>query len=264
MRDLDKNFQPAVYSEALLDALRQARHIVVFSGAGISAESGIPTFRDKMTGLWANFSAEMLATRMSFRRDPALVWGWYEWRRRLIMDVQPNPAHFAVAKLAMRAPKVTVITQNVDDLHERAGSEDVIHLHGSLFTARCFACERPYPLSFQDDLPVTNPLQCQEPPRCGRCNGRIRPGVVWFGENLPRQDFGRALKAVRACDVLISVGTYAKIFPAAALPFEAVKRKATVIQVNLEETDLDRVASFNIHGPAGVVLHDLVQRGWPG
>lgn len=263
MRNYDENLPPDTYSEPLIEALRQAKHIVVFSGAGISAESGIPTFRDKMTGLWANFSAEMLATRMSFRRDPALVWGWYEWRRRLIMEVQPNPAHLAVAKLAKRVPQITVITQNVDDLHERAGSEDVIHLHGSLLTARCFACERPYPLSSCNDLPVTDQAQCQEPPRCGRCNGRVRPGVVWFGENLPQQDFGRALKTVRACDVLISVGTSSKIFPAAALPFEAVKRKATVIQVNLEETELDRVADFNIHGPAGVVLRDLVQSVWP-
>ncbi len=127
---------------SLISALRSARHVVVFTGAGVSAESGIPTFRDALTGLWERFDPGELATPEAFRRDPALVWGWYEWRRMRVLQSQPNPAHLAIADLARHVPQLTLITQNVDDLHERAGSEDVIHLHGSLHRPRCFACAR--------------------------------------------------------------------------------------------------------------------------
>jgi len=250
------------YPEFLLFALQQARHIVVFTGSGVSAESGIPTFRDTLTGLWENFDVEMLATRNAFRRDPAQVWGWYEWRRRLVMCAQPNLAHLAIARMAEYVPQVTVITQNVDDLHERAGSTDVIHLHGSFFTARCFACERPYVCPENDDAPESDSGRPLEPPRCAHCNGRIRPGVVWFGERLSKSDYSRASKAVCTCDVLISIGTSGEIFPAAAFPFEAAKRKATVIQVNPSITSLDSVARFNLHGPAGVILDELVRVAW--
>ena len=250
------------YPESLLLALQRARYIVVFTGAGASAESGIPTFRDALTGLWKNFDIEMLATRKAFRRDPAEVWGWYEWRRKLVMRTQPNPAHLAIARMSELACHLTVITQNVDDLHERAGSKDVIHLHGSFFTPRCFACERPFSLQ-HDESNESDTGRRLEPPRCCHCNGRIRPGVVWFGERLSKNDYDRASKAVRACDVLICVGTSAEVFPAASFPFEAAKRKATVIQINPLATNLDSVARFNLRGPAGVVMEELVQAAWP-
>ena len=250
------------FPEELISTLRHARHLVVFTGSGVSAESGIPTFRDAMTGLWENFDVEMLATRQAFRRDPAQVWGWYEWRRKLVMQAQPNSAHLAIAKLAELVPQLTVITQNVDDLHERAGSTGVIHLHGSFFTARCFACDRPFTLP-PDESDEPDCGRQLEPPRCGHCNGRIRPGVVWFGERLSKTDFAKARKAVRKCDVLISVGTSSEVFPAAGLPFEAAKNRAVVIQVNPSTTKLDKVARFNLRGAAGDVMARIVRAAWP-
>lgn len=173
------------FSQDLLVALRNARHVVVFTGAGVSAESGIPTFRDALTGLWTQFDASELASPEGFRADPALVWGWYEWRRMTVMHAEPNPAHYAIAKLAGLVPQLTVITQNVDDLHERAGSADPVRLHGSLRRPRCFACNRPH--EFSPGIPEEpEGGRRLEPPRCGHCGGRIRPGVVWFGEELPR------------------------------------------------------------------------------
>lgn len=183
--------------------LARARHLVVFSGAGVSAQSGIPTFRDALTGLWEHFDPARLATVQAFREDPALVWGWYEWRRQKVLEAQPNAAHLAIAELARRLPRLTLITQNVDDLHERAGSLEVLHLHGSLHAPKCFACHRP----FTGPLPLPSlPEQGArlEPPRCTGCNGKIRPGVVWFGEALPERILKRAFQAARECDLLLS------------------------------------------------------------
>ncbi len=259
---MTENTSSDAFPPTLLTALREAKNIVIFTGAGVSAESGIPTFRDALTGLWENFDAEMLATPRSFRSDPAQVWGWYEWRRKLVMRAQPNPAHLAIARLVHCAPNVTVITQNVDDLHERAGSIDVIHLHGSFFTPRCFACARPH------TFPPGEPEESEagrrlEPPRCGHCNGRIRPGVVWFGETLAGDNYKQAKQAVRDCDLLISIGTSAEVFPAAVLPFEAAERGATVIQVNPAVTPLNKIAKYNLIGSAGILMDRLVKSAWP-
>ena len=248
-------------SDHLISKLHSAKHVVVFTGAGVSAESGIPTFRDALTGLWSNFDAEMLATPQAFERDPSLIWGWYEWRRKLIMRAQPNPAHEAIARLAKLVPRLTLITQNIDDLHERAGSTDIIHLHGSFFSPRCFYCAHPhvFPLG-EPDIPDGG--QRLEPPHCEKCNRYIRPGVVWFGEPLADDCYARAKQAVRECDLLFSVGTSAVIYPAAVLPFEAAERGATVIQINPATTELDPVATFNLQGPAGVVMGELVTAAW--
>jgi len=159
--------------EFQVDQLRSARHVVVFSGAGISAESGIPTFRDALTGLWENFDPAALATAQAFRNDPTLVWGWYEWRRAKVLAAQPNAAHLAIAELARRVPMLTVVTQNVDDLLERAGCCDVLHLHGSLSSPRCFAYARPYTFS-ADPLDEPPGGRRIEPPRCLHCNGKVR------------------------------------------------------------------------------------------
>ena len=249
-------------SSALTAILRQAGHVVVFTGAGVSAESGIPTFRDALTGLWENFDPEKLATPAAFLRDPSLVWGWYEWRRKMVMQAQPNPAHRAIARLAALVPRLTVITQNVDDLHERAGSADVIHLHGSFFAPRCFACCRSH------EFPAGQPDEPEggrrlDPPRCAYCGDLVRPGVVWFGESLPEHSFRQAAAAASTCDVLFSIGTSAVVYPAAALPFEAAGAGAAVIQVNPTATDLDRVAQHNLHGPAGIVMERLIRQVWP-
>ena len=228
----------------------------------MSAESGIPTFRDALTGLWETFDAEMLATPEAFLRDPPLVWGWYEWRRKLVMRARPNPAHLAIARLAALVPRLTVVTQNVDDLHERAGSSGVIHLHGSFFSPRCFTCSSPHLLTpGEPDQPDGG--RRLEPPRCTHCGGRIRPGVVWFGEALPEDAYRQAAQAVRDCDVMFSIGTSSVVYPAAALPYAAAERGAKVIQINPAPTDLDDVALFNLRGSAGMVMDLLVRAAWP-
>ena len=192
--------------DPLSSVLRKSRHTVVFTGAGVSAESGIPTFRDALTGLWTQYEATQLASPQGFENNPARVWGWYEWRRMKVLRAQPNPAHVAIADMASLTPRLTLITQNVDDLHERAGSSGVIQLHGSIHQPRCFACSRPYafPPGIPDEPEGGHHL---EPPRCDHCQGRIRPGVVWFGEQLPEHAWNSARQAVQDCDVLISVGT---------------------------------------------------------
>lgn len=245
------------FSKDLLAALGNARHVVVFTGAGVSAESGIPTFRDALTGLWTQFDASELASPEGFRADPALVWGWYEWRRMTVMHAEPNPAHYAIAKLAGLVPQLTVITQNVDDLHERAGSADPVRLHGSLHRPRCFACNRPH--EFSPGIPEEpEGGRRLEPPRCNHCGGRIRPGVVWFGEELPADAWNQAQQAVQDCDVLFSVGTSSLVWPAAQLPQAAAAHGATVVQVNPGETSLDYTASHNLRGKAGEMLPALL------
>lgn len=243
---------------ALAEALSSARHVVAFTGAGVSAESGIPTFRDALTGLWSRFNPEQLATEEAFARDPALVWGWYEWRRSLVSKAEPNAAHRAIAAMAKRLPRLTVITQNVDDLHERAGSRP-IRLHGSLFAPRCFDCGTPGEFVTARE-PQTE--RC-EPPRCLACGGRFRPGVVWFGEALPQDALEAAFSAARSCDMLISIGTSSVVYPAADIPQLAARAGAQVVQVNPDRTPLDEAAAFNLRGPAASVLPELVNAAWP-
>jgi len=242
----------------LTDRLRDARHLLFFTGAGVSAESGIPTFRDAMTGLWSRFEATDLATPEAYARDPALVWGWYEWRRMKVLRAQPNPAHAAIAGFARHA-EVSVVTQNVDDLHERAGSAVCAHLHGSLHKPRCFECGRraSYPPGVPD-LPEGG--ERIAPPACERCGGPLRPGVVWFGESLPEADWAAAMAALESADVVFSVGTSSLVWPAAEIPVWAARRGACVVQVNPQPTALDPIASHTLRGPAGAVLPALLQR----
>ncbi|GAA5234192.1 NAD-dependent deacylase [Verticiella sediminum] len=241
----------------LLDVLAGARRLCVFSGAGVSAESGIATFRQPDTGLWSRFDPLMLATLEAFQRDPALVWGWYEWRRAAVLRAQPNPAHHAIAGLAARLPQVCVVTQNVDDLHERAGARDVVHLHGSLEAARCSRCAAPY--AHPAGIPaVTQGGERMPPPACAACGGPVRPGVVWFGESLPMQAWARAEALAREADVFLCVGTSGLVYPAASLPQQAARAGAAVIQVNPDATPLDGCARWNLRGPAGAVMPALL------
>lgn len=239
--------------QELAEALRSARHIVVLTGAGISAESGIPTFRDGPSGLWARYSPADLASPEGFARDPLLVWEWYSWRRGLVAAAQPNPAHRALARLQAHAPECLVITQNVDDLHERAGSRDALHLHGSIFENRCSAEGR---LVAEEEL-----LHDSVPPRCP-CGAYVRPGVVWFGEALPQDVLEDAMRAVAHCDLCLVVGTSANVQPAAGL-VELTPPSAIRVVINLEETWHASDADYVLLAPAGQVLPVLVDAAFP-
>ncbi|MFI1993578.1 SIR2 family NAD-dependent protein deacylase [Actinoplanes sp. NPDC020271] len=240
--------------------LAQARHVVVFTGAGISAESGVPTFRDALTGLWSRFDAQSLATPQAFQEDPDLVWGWYEWRRRLVQQVRPHHGHLAVARMAAWAPQLTVITQNVDDLHERAGSDAPVHLHGSLFAPRCVSCLHPAPLPETVEQPGEGSRI--PPPRCTLCGDLVRPGVVWFGEQLPEEALFAAAQAASRCDLLLTVGTSGLVYPAAEIPRLAARSGAAVIQVNPQATPLDPITAANLRGAAAEILPALVSAAW--
>jgi NAD-dependent deacetylase len=239
----------------LISSLRSARHIVAFTGAGISAESGVPTFRDAQTGLWAKYDPTELATPEAFRRDPRLVWDWYAWRRSLVAQAEPNPGHLALAEMERRVARITLITQNVDGLHRRAGSQNVIELHGCLHRTKCF-----------DEDGIVEKWAATEavPPRCPRCGGLLRPDVVWFGEPLPPSALDAALSAAWDCDVFLAVGTSAVVQPAASLPYEAISRGATTVEINPERTPLSSRVTYAMHGSSGVVLPALVAAAWPG
>ncbi|PRA33652.1 SIR2 family NAD-dependent protein deacylase [Pseudomonas poae] len=240
--------------------LRGAKHVVVFTGAGASAESGIPTFRDALTGLWEHFDPAKLATSDAYRDDPALCWGWYEWRRHKVVKAQPNEAHRAIADLAKRVPKLTVVTQNVDDLHERAGSQDVIHLHGSLHSPRCIDCGKAYTLPFTPEALPEDGSRI-DPPRCTACHGYVRPGVVWFGEMLPEDAWSAGLAAAEECDVFLSIGTSGVVYPAAELPLRALGHGATVVHINPVRFDISGREHF-LQGPASVLMQGLLSEAF--
>jgi NAD-dependent deacetylase len=245
--------------DQLIDVVRVAQHVMVLTGAGISAESGLPTFRDPLTGLWERFNPADLATPRAFERDPALVWGWYEWRRMKALQALPNAAHRAIQSLQEKVARMTLVTQNVDDLHERAGSLNVQHLHGTLAHPYCTACREPF--TFPPGVPEEPPEgRRADPPRCALCGDRIRPGVVWFGEALPRREWELAERAAEDCDVFACVGTSSVVYPAASLIERAAGRGAVTIQVNPGGTDWDSRVSFDLRGPAGIALPSLVRR----
>ena len=243
--------------EHLVESLRRARHVAVLTGAGVSAESGLPTFRDALTGLWANHRPEDLATPEAFERDPATVWAWYRMRREAALAAEPNPAHVALARLETLVPRFTLITQNVDGLHRRAGSRDVVELHGDLTRARCSregaAAER-----------WEEPADGGEPPRCEGCGAYLRPDVVWFGEALPPEALHRAWAAAHECDVFLAVGTSNLVEPAASLPWMAAVQGATVAVVNTSMEGQGTGAGIHhLAGAAGTVLPVLVEAAWP-
>lgn len=238
----------------LAQTLRSARRIAVLTGAGVSAESGIPTFRDAQTGLWAKYDPQDLATPQAFRRDPRLVWEWYAWRRELVSRAAPNPAHLALAEIERRAPQLTLITQNVDGLHQQAGSRNVIELHGNIARVKCF----------EENVVVESwDATGDVPPRCPRCGGPLRPDVVWFGEALPLDALAAAREAATTCDLFFSIGTSGAVEPAASLPFMALRSGATVAIVNPEARPSHGPTLYGLSGPAGQVLPALVGAAWP-
>jgi len=251
---------PQTRAEALTvaaRALRAAEHVCVLTGAGVSAESGIPTFREAQTGMWAQYSPHDLATPEAFANHPKRVWQWYAARRAMVRTAQPNPAHVALVTLASRVAHCTLVTQNVDDLHERAGSRDVVRLHGSLMHARCS----------QGCTGAIAPTDEQhgEVPACPSCGALLRPDVVWFGEALPMPPFEAARNAAIACDVFLSIGTSNIVEPAASLPWIAATHGATVIVVNpTMEGQRKGPSILPIEGPAGVMLPRLIAEAFAG
>ncbi|MDH3337129.1 MAG: NAD-dependent deacylase [Gammaproteobacteria bacterium] len=232
---------------AAVAAVRDARHVCVLTGAGVSAESGVPTFRDAQSGLWEKFDPLDLATPEAFLRDPALVWRWYRWRRDLVAMAEPNPGHVALATLAARIPRLTLVTQNVDGLHQRAGSKDVIEFHGNLFTNRCFAEDCVVDCDAGAEVPV-----------CPGCGSNVRPGVVWFGEAIPEHALDQSFAAAADCDVFLSIGTSSLVFPAAGLAEIAKQSGAIVIEVNPNPTGMSAGFDYAIAGNVGIVLPDLL------
>lgn len=235
--------------------LRHAAHIAVLSGAGISAESGVPTFRDAQTGLWARFRPEELATEDAFRRHPERVWDWYAERRASLAAVQPNAGHLALAGFERRHPgRLTVITQNVDGLHQRAGSQGVLALHGSLAEDRWLD---PCALHRQGACDVAQ-AEPGRPPRCPQCGNPVRPAVIWFGEMLPEDALRQAEQAASRCDVMLVVGTAGAVYPAAGLAHQARAAGAQVIIVNPHPSELDELAHLRLAGSAAQVLPRLL------
>lgn len=232
--------------------IREARHLVVLTGAGMSAESGVPTFRDAQTGLWAQFNPQDLATEAAFRAHPQRVWDWYQFRREAIARVQPNAGHLALARFAQRHPRrLSLITQNVDGLHQRAGSADTIALHGSILQDRWL--DEPRVCCSVDAL------EDGHPPRCPVCGNLRRPAVVWFGEQLPADALEAAERAVQHADLMLVVGTSGVVYPAAGLALAAHQRGVRVVMLNPEPTELDPVADRCLRERAAQVLPLLLE-----
>ena len=234
----------------LLQRLAAAKSVTVLTGAGVSAESGVPTFREARTGLWAKFNPEELATPQAFRRNPRLVWEWYQWRRKLVAEAKPNAAHLALAEMEGLFPRFQLITQNVDGLHQRAGSRRVIELHGNIMRTKCFE-EGTIVSTWKDTGDV--------PPKCPACGGWLRPDVVWFEEAMPEAEMQQAATASATCDLFFSIGTSAVVYPAAGLPVEALRSGAALVEINPRPTPLTAQAHFALAGAAGVVLPRLLK-----
>jgi len=228
--------------------LTQAKSVAVLTGAGISAESGVPTFRGA-GGLWKEHKAEDLATPEAFARDPRLVWEWYNWRREIIAKAAPNPGHKALVQIEIRKPRFTLITQNVDGLHDMAGSGKILKLHGDIWRMHCLDCKANFP-NRRVPLP-------KMPPHCA-CGGMARPGVVWFGEPLPEGMMKEAEHAASSAEVFLVVGTSAAVYPAASLVPYAKQAGAKVIEINTEPTSMSKVVDCVLQGPAGEILPKLL------
>ena len=234
----------------LIAVLKVNQKIAALTGAGISAESGVPTFREAQTGLWSRYDPAQLATPEAFDRDPQLVWEWYAWRRLLISKAQPNPGHYALVELESHFPEFSLITQNVDGLHRLAGSRSTIELHGDISRTRCSL----------EDIQIAEWSETGEnPPLCPRCGGLLRPDVVWFGESLPETAIQAAFEIASNCQIFFSIGTSTVVEPAASLPFLAMQNGAQIIEVNIDQTTLTASADWHFAASAGQVLPALVR-----
>jgi len=231
------------------ERLAKAKYLVVITGAGISNESGIPTFRGA-DGLWKNYRAEELATPWAFEQDPETVWKWYDWRRGIIGKAEPNPGHHAIRQLEDRFEKFLLITQNVDGLHGRTGMKKMVEIHGNLWRVRC---TREGITSMLMDVPLTS-----IPPKC-HCGALLRPDVVWFGESLPGEALERSFRALEMCDALIVAGTSGAVYPVASFPETVKNNGGFVIEINTEDTPISGIADISLYGRSGEVLPALVE-----
>ncbi|GBD93411.1 NAD-dependent protein deacylase [bacterium BMS3Abin05] len=238
-------------SDIWLNRFKTASSVAVLTGAGISAESGVPTFRGE-DGLWKKFRPEELANFDAFLKNPELVWEWYNYRRKLIEEVKPNPGHFALAELEKRVHSFSLITQNVDDLHRKAGSQNIIELHGNILRNRCLSCGR---VSGSADMDFSEGV-----PKCPQCGGRLRPDVVWFGEMLPEEAIQKAYAAAETCDIFMVLGTSAVVYPASALPEIAFRKGAFIVEINPEATPVTAYAHVSLRGKTGELLPEIVRK----
>ena len=240
-----------IFPTELLSLLRGsgAPKLVALTGAGVSQESGLRTFRDAQTGLWAQYKPEELASPQAFARDPKLIWDWYAWRREAVKGVRPNAGHYALVELERQTSQFTLITQNVDGLHRMAGSQNVLELHGDIQRVRCSECSA-FAENWEDDS--------ESVPRCASCGGLLRPDVVWFGESLPRDQLEMAVEASRSCEVFFSIGTSGVVQPAASLAYAARNKGAIVVEINAEPTPLSPKVDFFFQGKSGDILPGLV------
>ena len=241
------------------DAIRHARHVIVLTGAGVSAESGIPTFRDTMKGLWASFDPQQLATPEAFEANPELVTRWYDHRRLGCAACEPNAGHLALARLEREicasGGEFTLLTQNVDGLHRRAGATDPVELHGSIMTWRCSRTGQPVP------PPLPPEPWASYPPR-SPAGAPVRPDVVWFGEALPEAALERSFAALESCDLLLSVGTSSVVYPAAGFIELAAANGARTIEVNPQDTPMSQIVTWALRGPSAEILPALVSRAF--
>jgi NAD-dependent deacetylase len=242
------NFPPE-----LVTLLQSTSNLTTLTGAGVSQESGLRTFRDAQDGLWAQYKPQDLASPAAFTRDPKLVWDWYAWRREAVKGVRPNSGHYALVELEKRIPEFTLITQNVDGLHRMAGNLNVFELHGNIQRVRCSECN-----TFAEDWDDDS----ESVPQCKKCGGLLRPDVVWFGEKLPFDQLEGAVEAAGTCEVFISVGTSGVVQPAASLAHAARNRGAVVVEVNAEPTPLTSKANYFLQGKSGEILPNLVKAVW--
>jgi NAD-dependent deacetylase len=237
----------------LIDTIRNAKKVVVLTGAGMSVECGVPTYRDSQKGLWRKFRPEELATPQAFRTDPHLVWEWYCGRREVIQQAIPHAGYSALEIIEQHAKQFTIITQNIDGLHQKAGSRSIIELHGNIHRARCIA----------EDITFAEWDDSNLPPKCPNCHTDLRPDVVWFGEPIPASSLEAAITASRTCDLFFSIGTSGLIEPASTFPYEALRHGAEVIEINPLATPLTVYATYYLPYPAGVLLPSLVEAAWP-
>lgn len=247
--------EPVEVPQSLVDVLRAARHVEVFTGAGISADSGLDTFRDAETGIWSKVDPQAMASIDAWLHDPEPMWAWYLWRATVARRAAPNAGHRAIARWAERAGvEVHVTTQNIDDLHERAGSTDVAHLHGSLYDFRCSRCDAPAPMP---EL-LTEPVARATPPACAECGHDVRPGVVWFGEALPAEQWQAAEEAMSNADLVVIVGTSGIVQPAASLPLVGLDAGATLVEISPQESRLTGLCHYHLSTTAAAGLPALL------
>jgi NAD-dependent deacetylase len=237
------------FKPRFVEILKSSKSILFFTGAGISAESGISTFRGK-DGLWNKLKPEELANFDAFMKNPDMVWEWYQYRRKIIENTEPNPGHYAIAELE-KYFEVNVVTQNVDNLHARAGSTNIDELHGSIVRNFCIGCN-----TFYDKLEIEFEKKVA---RCEKCNGLIRPDVVWFGENLRGDAFPNGERKAKNCDICFVVGTSAIVYPAVYIPITAKQYGAYLVEINIEQTELSYQADYSIFGKSGEILPEIVK-----